>query len=102
MSWYECPKCGRELTEEQAYYGRCKHCGDVVVRVRGWNMEGPVDLNKATALELQRIAGFGKGAAENVVRVQKSGRKFVAVEELLKIRGVGKKTYEKVKDRVFV
>ena len=20
MNWYECPKCGREMTEEQAYY----------------------------------------------------------------------------------
>ena len=101
MSWYECPKCGRELTSEQAYEARCKRCGDVVVRVRGKNPDGPVNLNTGTALELQRIAGFGAKAAAGVV-LYRERRKFTDVSELLKVRAIGKTTYEKVKDNVCV
>ena len=101
MSWYECPKCGRELTSEQAYACFCKRCGDVVVKLCGKNPDGPVNLNTATVLELQRIAGFGRKAAECVVLYRKT-RKFTEVSDLLKVRAIGKVTYEKLKDRVFV
>lgn len=99
MSWYECPKCGRELTEEQACNGKCRQCGDVVVRLRGKTSE--LDLNKATKLELIRIAGFGARTAQ-YVQAYRSSRKFTSVEELLKVRSVGEKTYEKVRDRLYV
>lgn len=101
MSWYECPNCGRELTEEQAYEGCCKRCGPVAVRLCGKHPDLPVNLNTATALELQRIAGFGKKTAECVV-LRRESKKFEDVSELRKVRGVGKTTYEKVKDKVCV
>lgn len=100
MSWYECPKCGRELNEDQAVNARCKRCGDVVVRVRG--KVCPVNLNTATKLELIRIAGFGEKAASNVVAARTRGRKFNAVSDLLKIGGIGKLTLEKVREKVTV
>lgn len=101
MSWYECPKCGRELTSDQAYFGRCKYCGDVVVRLRGLN-EGPLDLNKATMLELHRIVGFGSTTALRIVQYREHHKRFESVEDVRKVRGVGKQTYEKVKDKVYV
>lgn len=101
MSWYECPKCGRELTEEQACDGKCRQCGDVVVRLRGKTPDEPVDLNKATKLELIRIAGFGEKTARYVM-AYRSAKKFLSVEELLKVRAVGEKTYEKVRGRLYV
>lgn len=101
MSWYECPKCGRELTSDQAYAGFCKHCGDVVVKLCGKNPDGPLNLNKATVLELQRIVGFGRKAAECIVATRNS-KKFTDVADILKVRAIGKKTYEKVKDRLCV
>ena len=97
--WYECPECGRELTEDQACEGKCRRCGDVVVRLRGKTSE--LDLNKATKLELIRIAGFGEKAAQYVLAYRRS-RKFTSVEELLNVRAVGKKTYEKVRGRLYV
>jgi competence protein ComEA len=101
MSWYECPKCGRELTSEQACEGRCKRCGDVCVRIRGKNPTGPLDLNKATALELQRIVGLGEKSARYVV-LYRGNHKFTEVSQLLKIRGIGKKMFEKIKENVTV
>ena len=64
MRWYECPKCGRELDEDQAYHGRCKKCGDVVVKVCG--KTATANLNTATVLELIRIGDFGKKTLEKV------------------------------------
>jgi competence ComEA-like helix-hairpin-helix protein len=101
MSWYECPKCGRELTENQAFAGRCKKCGDIVVKVCGKTPEKPLDLNRATALELQRIAGFGARTAAYIVNYRR-GRKFTSVSDLRNVRGVGDKTYEKVCGRLYV
>jgi competence ComEA-like helix-hairpin-helix protein len=95
MSWYECPKCGRELPDEWAFGGRCKKCGPVVVKLCGKTQSGLLDLNRATALELQRIAGFGKKTADYVLCYRKN-RKFTSVDDLRKVRGIGKKTYEKV------
>lgn len=101
ISWYECPKCGRELDENQAYHGECKYCGPVVVHVGRGTPGEPIDLNRATALELERIAGFGKAAARYIV-AKRRDRKFTSVEELLKVRGIGKVKYEALKGRVFV
>ena len=101
MSWYECPKCWRELTVQQACDAYCKHCGDVVPRVRGRNPDAPVNLNTATKLELQRLAGFGETAALSIVR-SRENKKFTSIEQVLKCRAVGKKTFEKVRDRICV
>lgn len=101
MSWYECPKCGRELTEDQAYEGRCKRCGNVVVKVCGKTPDKPVNLNTGTKLELIRIAGFGIKTAEYVLCYRRD-RKFTSVDDLRKVRGIGDKSFEKLKDRVCV
>lgn len=101
MSWYECPKCGRELTEDRAFSGKCRKCGDVVVKVCGKTPDKPLDLNQATALELQRIAGFGARTASYVVQYRRA-HKFTSVADLRDVRGVGELTYEKVRDRLFV
>lgn len=101
MSWYECPKCGRELSNEWAVQGKCRKCGDVVVKVCGKTPDKPLDLNRATALELQRIAGFGKKTAGYVLSYR-SSREFTSVDELRSVRGIGGKTYEKLADKVYV
>jgi competence protein ComEA len=99
MSWYECSKCGRELDENEVYESRCKKCGIVIVKVCGKTSKP--NLNTATALELIRISGFGKQTAACVV-AHRNRRKFTSVDELAEVRGVGKKTLEKVKDKVCV
>jgi competence protein ComEA len=57
-----------------------------------------VNVNTATAKELEKLPGIGKAIAERII----AGRPYSAVEDLKKIEGVGDKTFEKIKDLVSV
>lgn len=102
MSWYECPKCGRELSIENACDSVCPKCGKTFVKVAGKNPDGPLDLNKATYLELRRIVGLGDVAARSIIAHRELGYVFRDVREILKRRAIGKGTYEKVAGKLFV
>ena len=54
---------------------------------------GPVDINKASAAELERLPGVGPSMAKQIV----SGRPYEKPEDLLKIKGIGPKTLEKMR-----
>jgi DNA uptake protein ComE-like DNA-binding protein len=70
--------------------------------VAGKNPDGPLDLNKATYLELRRIAGLGEVAARSIIGNREFGYVFRDVREIMKCRSVGKGTYEKVAGKLFV
>lgn len=101
-AWYECPKCGRELSLENACNSECPKCGKTFVMIAGKNPDGPLDLNKATYLELRRIVGLGDVAARSIISNRRDGYVFRDVREILKCRAVGKGTYEKVAGKLFV
>lgn len=57
-----------------------------------------LNLNKASAAELQYIPGVGPAMAKDIIK----GRPFESVEDLKKVKGIGPKTYEKIAPRVTV
>lgn len=61
-----------------------------------------VNLNSATAKELEALPGIGRSTAGNIVAYRTEKGKFKTVEELLKVKGVGKKTLEKIRNLVVV
>lgn len=98
IEWYECAKCGRELPNERA---RCSRCGCSEVRLACGKRGNPVNLNTASALELERFAGCGKQLAKNIIH-HRAAKPFTDVSELRNVRGIGVATYEKMKDKVYV
>ncbi len=52
----------------------------------------PIDLNTATAQELQFISGVGPVLATKIM----AGRPYKSVEDLRRVNGVGPKTYERI------
>lgn len=64
--------------------------------------EGPIDLNRATARELERLHGIGPALATRIVALRREKGGFGSVEELLEVRGVGPKTLERFRDRVIL
>ena len=96
MSWYECPKCGRKLASAEVYEAKCRDCGDVVALLRG--VKESVNLNTASKLELQRVAGLGPKMAEKVMQ----HRPYKDVAELQRVYGIGKMTYDRIKFKVYV
>lgn len=53
---------------------------------------GPLDVNTATAAQLQSLPGVGPEMAKGIVK----GRPYSKPDDLLKVKGIGPKTLEKM------
>jgi competence protein ComEA len=56
----------------------------------------PLDPNRASLGELQRLPGIGPTLAQRIV-AERSGEPFRAAEDLRRVRGIGPKTLEKIR-----
>jgi competence protein ComEA len=61
-----------------------------------------VDLNRATAQELESLPGIGAVLAERVIAYRKSVGSFQTVEGLRDVKGIGSKTFDRLKPLVTV
>jgi comEA protein len=57
----------------------------------------PININTATSEELQQVPGIGPATAEKILLMRKSYGAFKSVDDLLAIRGIGKKRLEKMR-----
>ena len=58
--------------------------------------EPPIDLNRATAQELQKLPGIGPALAERIVAFRNERGRFSKPEELKEVSGIGTKTYARL------
>lgn len=61
-----------------------------------------VNLNTASVKELEALPGIGRTTADNIVAYRTEKGKFRSVDELVKVKGVGDKTLDKVRNLVSV
>jgi competence protein ComEA len=64
--------------------------------------DAPVDLNTATLKALITVPGIGEVMAERIVAWREEHGPFRRVEDLMKVKGVGEKTFEKLRPYVKV
>jgi competence protein ComEA len=57
----------------------------------------PVNINAATSEELQQVPGIGPATAEKILQMRKSYGSFKSVDDLLAIKGIGKKRLDKMR-----
>ncbi len=57
----------------------------------------PVNINTAASEELQQVPGIGPATAEKILLMRKSYGAFKSVDDLLAIKGLGKKRLEKMR-----
>jgi competence protein ComEA len=62
----------------------------------------PIDINKAGAGELMTIPGIGKVMAQRIIDFRKEHGPFNRVEDLLKVKGIGEKSLDKLRPYVKV
>ena len=88
------PKKGEEVNSDltQAPTSQKKEVGK----------EGKVNINTATVEELKTLKGIGEKKAEAIIEYRKKNGSFKNKEELMKVRGIGKKLYESFQERVIV
>jgi len=61
-----------------------------------------VNINSASVKELQKVDGIGAKTAAKIVAYRDEHGAFKYVDELLKIKGIGKKKLEKAGDELTV
>jgi len=61
-----------------------------------------VNLNTATAEQLQTLPGIGPAMAKRVLEYRAKVGKFTKIEELLNVKGIGEKRFQRIKDRLLV
>ncbi len=64
--------------------------------------DGAVNLNKADAEALQRLPGIGPAMAERILAYRKESGGFQSTEDLQEVRGIGEKTFEKLKGLITI
>jgi competence protein ComEA len=62
----------------------------------------PINLNTATLAELQSLPGVGASTAKLILEHRQKTGGFKKVEELMNIKGIGEKSFLKLKPRVTV
>jgi len=64
--------------------------------------EGKVDLNSATAEELETLPGVGPATAQAIIAHRTENGRFLRIEDLMQVRGIREKRFAKLKDYITV
>ena len=83
------PKVGEEVTEMPAG-----------ATSKEASKEGKVNINTATVEELKTLKGVGEKKAEAIIDYRKKNGSFKTKEDLMKVRGIGKKLFESFQERI--
>ena len=68
----------------------------------GTGEEKAVNINTAGVEELMSLPGIGKAYAERIVEYRQKNGPFKKVEDLLNVRGIGEKTFDRIRTRLSV
>ena len=63
---------------------------------------GPLNLNTATVAQLETLPGIGKSTAERILEYREKSGGFKKIEDLMNVRGIGEKSFLKLKPLVIV
>ena len=85
---------------EQIYIDR-KSSGISTSR-KNSSVTGIININRATAKELDKLPGIGPVIASRIVEYRKINGSFQTIEDLKKVQGIGASTLEKFKSKIRV
>jgi len=64
--------------------------------------EKKININLAYTADLQRLPGIGKVTADRIIEYREQNNGFARIEDLMKVRGIGVKKFEKIKDLITI
>lgn len=68
--------------------------------VSGKNDSPKINLNTATAADLQKLNGIGEKKAQEIISYRQQKGQFKKIEDLMQVSGIGEKTFAKLKDQL--
>ncbi|MFO7570691.1 MAG: helix-hairpin-helix domain-containing protein [Smithellaceae bacterium] len=57
-----------------------------------------ININKADGAALQKLPGIGRAKAEAII----AGRPYARIEDIMKVKGIKQKTFERLQDQIDV
>lgn len=92
------PKVG----EQQAVTAGGGADGGAVVTSGANDAAGLVNINTASAAELQTLSGIGPSMAQSIIDERTKNGPFASVDDLMRVSGIGEKKLAKIKDCICV
>ena len=65
-----------------------------------YNSSGIININSASKEELMLLPQIGEKLAEDIIAYRETNGNFATIEDITKVKGIGKGTFESVKDRI--
>jgi competence protein ComEA len=63
---------------------------------------GPININRASASDLDSLDGIGPVIAKRIIAYRTTNGPFIALEDLLKVSGIGDAKFEQFKEKIRV
>ncbi|MGD2295488.1 MAG: helix-hairpin-helix domain-containing protein [Candidatus Aminicenantes bacterium] len=64
--------------------------------------QSKININTASLTELQNLPRIGEKVAQRIIDFRKENGKFTKITDLLKVKGIGEKIFEQIKDKITV
>lgn len=86
---------GRQITAEEIGVAEGK-------QIVAEDLLEKININTATAEELISLSGIGEGRAADIIAYREENGDFSCIEDMMKVSGIGEKTFEEIKERITV
>lgn len=80
----------------------CINESDTKEQTKEENTENKISINTAELEELKKIPGLGESKAKSIIEYRQKNGKFEKIEDITNVSGIGKTTFEKLKDYITI
>jgi competence protein ComEA len=104
----DCINLALELRDQQQVHVPCQGEANPPPSVSGEPSDGegtagaPVNINTATAAELETLPGIGSTRAQQIIEHRQANGPFATIEEIQQVTGIGSAIFEGLKDMITV
>ena len=85
---------------EQVYVGHVAKVSSSSSKSSKTRFTGVINVNRATKAEFDSLTGIGPVLASRIINYRSANGPFLALDDLLKVSGIGSKTLERIRPRL--
>ena len=85
---------------EQVYVGYVPKANSNSSKISKSRFTGVININRGTKAEFDSLTGIGPVIASRIINYRNTNGPFLALDDLLKVSGIGSKTLERIRPRL--